>query len=83
MQIWHVLLNLPREVRTEMTEPATETPNIIDAIRAVLQEDFDETVEFNRLELRITQGGAVPYRLFPRDGSDYVGGTAFVEVPRG
>jgi len=54
------------------------TPSVIEALRAVLQEDFDETVEFNRVEVRITQGGEVLYRLHPRDGSDYVGGATTV-----
>lgn len=59
------------------------TPTIVDAIRAVLQEDFPDEVEFNRLELRVTQSGSVPYRLWPRDGSDYHGGVAFAEPRRG
>jgi hypothetical protein len=66
-----------------MEPQALETPNVIDAIRAILQEDFDESREYNRLELRITQTGECPYRLYPRDGSDYVGGVAFVETTSG
>jgi hypothetical protein len=66
-----------------MAEQVVKSPSVIDAIRAVLVEDFDETREFNRLELRITQTGECPYRLFPRDGSDYVGGVVFVEPTSG
>jgi hypothetical protein len=62
-----------------MAERVVKAPSVVDAVRAFLVEDFDETVEFNRLELRITQTGACPYRLFPRDGSDYVGGVVFAE----
>jgi hypothetical protein len=61
-----------------MEEETTKAPTVVQALRAVLQEDFDETVEFNRVEIRITQGGEVLYRLHPRDGSDYVGGATTV-----
>jgi hypothetical protein len=54
-------------------------PNVVDAIRAVLQEDWDDDVEISRVEIRITASGACPYRLFPSDGSDYIGGVAFAE----
>jgi hypothetical protein len=62
-----------------MTEETKQTPRIVDAIRAVLAEDFDDDREYNRLELRVTQSGSVPYRLYPRDGSDYDGGVAFAD----
>jgi len=61
-----------------MEQEEVRTPSVVQGLRAVLQEDFDETVEFNRVEIRITQGGEVLYRLYPRDGSDYVGGVTNV-----
>jgi hypothetical protein len=61
-----------------MEQETAKTPSVVEAMRVVLQEDFDEEIEFNRVEIRITQGGEVLYRLWPRDGSDYVGGVASV-----
>jgi hypothetical protein len=61
-----------------MEQETQKAPTVVEALRAVLQEDFDEEVEYNRVEVRITQGGEVLYRLHPRDGSDYIGGVTNV-----
>jgi hypothetical protein len=63
-----------------MEEEQSTRPGVVQALRAVLQEDFDEDREFARVELRIRQTGEVAYRLFPADGSDYVGGICVVAL---
>jgi hypothetical protein len=53
-------------------------PTVTAALRLVAGEVDDEGRDFKHVEIRLLQSGQVAYRLFPADGSDYVGGVALI-----
>jgi hypothetical protein len=78
MHTWIVPANFWEEVYFMAEQEQSHFPSAVEALRAVLQEDFPDDIEVNRIEIRITGSGHCPYRLFPRDGGDYLGGSATV-----
>jgi len=54
------------------------TPTVPEALRALLQEEWDDETDFDRLSIRVRRTGEVAYRLYPRDGGEYEGGVCVV-----
>jgi hypothetical protein len=63
-----------------MENQATDTnqPTVVEALRAVLAEDFDDELRADRIVIQPRGTGEVAYRLHPRGAEDYVGGVATI-----
>lgn len=64
-----------------MTEnaPAFERPTAVNALRAVLQSDWPDELQAERINIQVLESGEVAYRLHPAGGGEYVGGVTTVQ----
>jgi hypothetical protein len=66
------------EVFVSMDAEVEEFPRLSEALAALGAAEYDDDVPYRGGEFRITAGGQVIYRLYPRDGADYEGGAVTI-----
>jgi hypothetical protein len=75
MHTWRIALFHEGEVTvTENGEP-NRRPTLSQALDVVIEHAEMDDVEIKRVEVDITGGGHVIYRVYPRDGSESERGT--------
>jgi hypothetical protein len=79
MCTWFSFLGKDNTVAETERVVQSDKPAVTKVLRALAAEDFPEDVAFMRIEIRLTASGVCPYRLYPADGSEYVGGLVTID----
>jgi hypothetical protein len=66
------------EVNGMAAELETQVPYFVESLRAVLQADFDDDLQAERVTIQALASGEVVWRAHPAGGGDYIGGVVFV-----
>jgi hypothetical protein len=64
----------------QTSEDTRTLPFVSDALAAIQHDQDIDSVEADRVSIRLLASGQVTYRVYPADGSEYVGGVVTLDT---